>query len=452
MEVTWPTHQESLDDTNVNFAQPSPTALYHGDAGYFNETMLVEQNTSSLPTVMNSVVSSHLPVDDYDEGSGDKVDALTLELLNETRFIPEWTVVLHFALSTDAHQIPRTIAERSISLEESHSLVQRNGIWALDARIAIQLMQTVFAPEFQQALSHTETILASAMELPAFDCPLQIMAGFRQIETIGHLGQWGYTTYDNNYHVPELYALDTMNTASNNPLDPLTIRFVLLLIDPPVPSLPQVIVNPSAFFDYAHHPLLPTPSLQHPEPHVQQTPVVVARNVYEACFQAHHFVPDSFRTWIAPHSGTLIDHIRGWQATYYMLDLMGYNPAKSLGRQYYRWEDGSQDSFEKIIVDMGWHPGSFMRKTRRFLWAALATAVQIWDPARIPTEDRPNLFAAYTTWRQVLYLWRFSTFLTQGGRPNRRSTDQNEANIHKLHQAHIGKHRKTINRYLITRP
>ncbi|KAJ3764633.1 hypothetical protein FB446DRAFT_795919 [Lentinula raphanica] len=368
-------------------------------------------------------------------------------------------VSLHLALSTDAHHIPREIVEYDIPFEATHLLVQRNGVWALDAQIAIHLLQMVFAPMLQRSLN-AENILASTMEPPSFDCPLHRLAGFHQIETIGHLGQWDYTTYDSIYRVPELYALDTTNSTirahlslderlSFYPLDPFTIHFVLILLDP---AVPQPIATPSTPFNHAHQPLLPMPLLQYPEPDVQQTPTIVARNVYDACFQVHHFVPDNFRLWIAPPSGTLIDNIRGWQATYDMLESMGYNPAKSLRKQYYWWQDGSRDSFEQILMDMGWHPGSFTRKSRRFLWASLAAAVQIWDPARIPTEDRPKLFAAYTTWRQVLYLWRFSTFLTQGGKPNRRSADQNEANIHKLRQAHIGKYRKIINRYLITRP
>ncbi|KAJ3757847.1 hypothetical protein EV360DRAFT_70800 [Lentinula raphanica] len=462
MEVTWPTNQDFLDDTNVNFVQPSPTVLDHGDASHVSETTLVEQNMSSLSTVTSRVVS-FLPVDYHIEGPGDEIGAPTLGTFNELCFDPKWSVSLHLALSAAAHQIPRVIAECSIPLEASHLLVLRDGVWALDAQTAIQLMQTVVTPELQRSLSNAETMLASAIEPPTFDCPLDRMAGFRQIGKLGHLGQWDYTIYDHIYRVPELYALDTTTIRAHlssyaglsyNPLDPFTVHYVLLLIDPAVPSLPQTMAAPSTSFDHAHQlpVLFPMPSLQYLDPVEQQTPAIVAWNIYDACFQAHHFVPDSFRTWIAPPSGTLIDNIRGWQATYYMLDLMGYNPAKSLKKQYYQWQGGSQDSYEKIIMDMGWHPASFARKCRRFLWAALATAVQIWDPARIPTEDRPTLFAAYTTWRQVLYLWRFSTFLTQGGKPNHRSADQNEANIHRLRQAHIGKYRKIINRYLITRP
>ncbi|KAJ3836652.1 hypothetical protein F5878DRAFT_643373 [Lentinula raphanica] len=434
MDFEWFNMQGSWDDTNADLAGPASQ-----DAALFDSAGFAESSLLADDILLNN---------DFG-GLNEEIDAPTLDMWNEAYSGPNWI------LGYSATQYPSIIGECSrIPLEASHSLVQRDGVWALDIRTAIQLLDTVFAPDFQGPLYNADTILASAMETPTYQCPLHRLANFRQIGKIGHLGQSEYAIY------PDSAITHAAAPFNFSPLDPFSLHFVLILLEPFTPSVPRNDVLRSQYIDHDHAfpqlPPAPTTSVirQHPTPILSQKEVEVkfAVNIQDACQQVHHGVPVRFREWSVPSTGHLVDIIRGWQATYDLLEAMGYNPALPLEQQSFQWLDGQRQSFLAILLDMDWNPRTFLRKSRRFLWADLTTVTHIWDPEKIPTSGKSLLANAYTTWLRIVCLWRFSDFLTQGGIPNRKSDNRKEADLAILRQSHIWKYRDTINKYLILRP
>ncbi|KAJ3816962.1 hypothetical protein F5880DRAFT_1618740 [Lentinula raphanica] len=312
------------DDTNANLATPTLTALQYGpasqDAALFDSAGIAE---SSLP-------DDALLNNDFG-GFNEEIDAPTLDMWNEAYSGPNWTISLHLALGYSATHHPSIIGECSrIPLEASHSLVQRDGVWALDIRTAIQLLDTVFAPDFQGPLYNADTILASAMETPTYQCPLRRLANFRQFGNIGHLGRSEYAIYPVVCRELQSHALNTTDPAithtaapfNSSPPDPFSLHFVLILLEPFVPSVPLNDVLSSQHIDHDHAfpqlPPAPTTSIrQHPTPilSLQEVEVQFAVNIHDACQQVHHGVPVRFREWSVPSTGHLVDIIRGWQAT-----------------------------------------------------------------------------------------------------------------------------------------
>ncbi|KAJ3767037.1 hypothetical protein FB446DRAFT_708140 [Lentinula raphanica] len=399
------------------------------------------------------------------------------------------TASIHFALSADAHLAPQKLAEYDMPVDTSNPLVIVNDVNTLDAALAMSFVRMKFEPTFQTSLWNEDTWLASAMEPPTTESPLNRLSNFRPICRLADLDK------SINDVSQKLFALDTNAYVVNEyltdrapffPLIPSTFHFVLLLIDPALCSptysvaLSATLKDPTlasltlpathpAFF-VPPSPISSSSSLQSSStkpqrsstkpkrsgsiPRKSRKRVVhlsssnVAVNIDDACNQVHGFVQTEYRL----KSTNFIDIVREWKFTYDILAWLGYEPKKGLQRHGFRWSDGHEETFKEIIEQLGWTARDFSKKSKLYLWADQASATQTWDPHTVPAPNEVDLTDPYPTWRRIVYLWRHTVFLSgRNDYPDPESENLDEADLVNMRQEHVDSSKELIMRNLIPR-
>ncbi|KAJ3976270.1 hypothetical protein EV361DRAFT_945418 [Lentinula raphanica] len=409
-------------------------------------------------------------------------------------------ISLHVGLANGAHDLPRDVGgfhNLQLDTDGSDSLETIRGVVTLDASSAVQLMRSIqtLAPEFQESLSNVNTSLATAMEPPMREKSFNQLGYYRSIGGINDAGN----IYRNGTH-GKLFALDPDEAiikkylgarpfAPFAPFDPDTFHFVLLLLEPGIPpspadsvasapfdsapqvssaTIPTTSVSPSLLLSPSpgpSSPAEPSPSAE-PSPPAQPSPpssthtlettpvsLIFAWNLADACYQVHRYVPlyANYRDWLMPPAGVFIKSVRGWQATLDILTRMGYRQEPSLASQSYRWLDGTTETFEEIVIQLGWTPKVFRSRSKHLLWAAEAAATRIWNPDTVPIVNPNITVTAYQTWLRIEYIWGHSPYLKKG-KPDRRSSNQAEASAALLCHQHFITFSTEISKNLIPRP
>ncbi|KAJ3724800.1 hypothetical protein C8R42DRAFT_719440 [Lentinula raphanica] len=383
------------------------------------------------------------------------------------------TVSLHLALAAKAYQKPQDLIEYyHLQMETPNSLVEVNGCFTLDSSLAISLVLKQFAPTIEDSLKNPNTWIASAMEPPTSERPLNTLANFRPIGRIPELGD-----------IP-----DGLNQKFVVALSPSALHFIVLLIDSTLSPLPA----PSGTSDHVSTPAsLPTTSESSSQPSItlphlsisspsssssqslpsssRKTrssfskpskkpkpllPTKTSRKSKRSIATPHTPAPDlSGRPQVMniddvcriihgesyektnERTDDLIDLIREWRYTYDVLIWLGYDHSKGLKRQHYTWSSGSQDSFHDIIARMKWTDRDFKKKCSLYLWASQVSSTHKWDPENVPPLDpNPKHKSAHRTWQRIVYLFSHPKFLPEGVKPNPQSAEPDEVDLLYLRQ------------------